>query len=131
MVTTQKHINWLSALALLLLLPATYVIVIAVLKYGLGISAPFEASAPVLERWGIKEPVGWNINLAILFGPILALALAATQLLRIRIQTSNERFHFDISILRRTFPLTVVFSSILVMGVLFLYMVGENCRPCE
>ena len=54
--------------ALLLALPTTYVL-ISILKYGWEIDGPFDSSAPLLERMGIKESPGWNINLLILFGP--------------------------------------------------------------
>ena len=56
MKTTSFRYNWLTAFALLLILPAAYFICISVLKYGLDIDGPFDSSAPLLERMGIKEP---------------------------------------------------------------------------
>ena len=57
---------WLISAGLLLVLPTTYFICISILKYELGVQAPFDSNAPFLERIGIKEALGWNINLLIL-----------------------------------------------------------------
>jgi hypothetical protein len=56
--TTQNRNNWLNLASLLLVFPAAYVIIISILKYGLNIDGPFNVSAPMLESWGIKEPLG-------------------------------------------------------------------------
>ena len=57
MITTSSSRNsWLNKVSIVLLFPATYVIVISVLKYGLGMDGPFDASAPTLETMGIKDP---------------------------------------------------------------------------
>jgi len=130
MVTaTQRRNAWLlNLLALLLAFPAIYVIIISILKYGLNIHGPFDASAPVLESWGIKEPPGWNINLLILLGPIAAVILAAVQVVRLETKITREQFHARISIIRKGAPIAIGLLSLLVMATLFVYMVGENCN---
>lgn len=64
--------NGITILSLLLALPTAYLICISILKYAMGIDAPFDSIAPLLEQMGIKETIGWNINLLILFGPMVA-----------------------------------------------------------
>jgi len=128
MQTNQFTHRLLSATALLLVLPAAYVIVISVLKYGLDIDGPFDASRPFLENAGIKEPPGWNINLLILLGPIVAIALSAFQIMKIDWHFSRKQFNFHIVIQKKWFPIAVAAFAISVMAVLTLYMFGENCR---
>jgi hypothetical protein len=120
--------NWLSFAGLLLILPAAYFIIISVLKYSLKIDAPFDASQPFLERMGIKEPFGWNINLLILTGPVLAIVLTIFQVLKIEWHFAKEQLYFHIIIQKKWFPILVSALGISVMAVLFLYLVGENCN---
>jgi hypothetical protein len=119
--------NWLSIAALLLVLPAAWFIAISFLKYGLKIDAPFDVSQPFLERMGIKQPLGWNINLLILMGPLLAFALTIFQLLKIDWHFAKEQFHLNIVIQKKWTLLVIAGFSISVMAVLFLYLMGENC----
>ena len=126
--TTQTRNNWLNLAALLLVLPAAYVIIISILKYGLNIHGPFDASAPLLERWGIKEPLGLNINLLILLGPVAALILSAIQIMQIQWRAASDKFQFQLNITRKNPPIIIGLFSLLVMATLFFYMLGENCN---
>jgi hypothetical protein len=120
--------NWLAAAGLLLVLPTTYFICISVLKYGLNINEPFDSSAPLLERWGIKESLGWNINLLILLGPIAGFLLTIFQVLIIKWQFTKEHFQFQFTIKKRWFPILVAAFSVSLMAILFFYLLGENCN---
>jgi len=128
MVTTTSRHSWLNAISLLLVFPAAYVIFISVLKYGLGIHDPFDASSPLLERMGIKESLGWNINLLILLSPVTAILLCAIQIIHIEWQITKEQFRFIITIHRKWVPISIAFFSGLVLATLFVYMLGENCN---
>ena len=120
--------NGITIISLLLALPTAYFIAIAILKYELGIDGPFDAIAPLLERWGIKEALGWNINLLILFGPLLTFLLTIFQLLGIRLQFTQNHFLFQITVRKRWLPLLVAGFSISVLAILFMYLFGENCN---
>ncbi|MCW3117056.1 MAG: hypothetical protein JWM28_1138 [Chitinophagaceae bacterium] len=120
--------NWLSFAGFLLVLPAAYLIIISVLKYNLKIDGPFNASQPFLERLGIKEQLGWNINLLILIGPLLAITLTIFQVLKIEFHFAKEQFHFHIIIQKKWFPILVAAFGMGVMAILFLYLAGENCK---
>jgi hypothetical protein len=119
--------NGIAIISLLLALPTAYFIVIAVLKYELGVDGPFDSIAPLLESWGIKESLGWNINLLILFGPLLAFCLTIFQLLGVRMQFTQNHFLFQITVRKRWLPLLVAGISISLLAVLFTYLFGENC----
>ena len=120
--------NGITVISLLLALPTAYFFAIALLKYELSVDGPFDAIAPLLERWGIKEALGWNINLLILFGPLLALFLAIFQLLGIRLQFTQNHFLFQITVRKRWLPLLVAGFSISLLAILFIYLFGENCN---
>ena len=123
--TTRRHI-WLNVLSLLLALPTAYFITISLLKYGLNIDGPFDHASPFLERMGIKESIGWNINLLILFGPLVAFLLTVFQTLKINWQFSKEQFEFQFTIRKKWFPLVVAVVSGGLLLILFIYLAGEN-----
>ena len=125
---TAYRINWLSAAALLLALPTAYFILISVLKYVFGIDGPFDSMQPILEQWGIKESLGWNINLLILFGPVVALIIAVTQTLKIQFQFSKEQIDFHVQVKKHWFALFVAVFSAGLLAILFWYVAGENCN---
>jgi hypothetical protein len=120
--------NWLTTAGLLLALPTAYLICISILKYGLNINEPFDSSAPLLERLGIKESLGWNINLLILLGPIAGFLLTIFQVLVIRWQFTKEHFQFQFTVRKKWFPILVAAFSISLLAILFFYLLGENCN---
>ena len=126
MEKTNSRYTWLNTLSLLLVLPTVYFIIISVLKYGLGLDGPYDSAEPLLLQLGIDESLGLNINLLILFGPLLALGLTVWQILRIDWNFNNEEFDFRIRVLKKWFPLFIAFLSVLVLATLFIYLVGEN-----
>jgi hypothetical protein len=126
--TTQNRNNWLNLASLLLVFPAAYVIIISILKYGLNIDGPFNVSAPMLESWGIKEPLGLNINLLILLGPVAAIILSAIQVLHINWRMTSEQFQFHLIVSRKWLPIAIGLFGCLVLACLFIYMLGENCN---
>jgi len=120
--------NGITILSLLLALPTAYFICIAILKYEMGIDAPFDSVAPVLERMGIKETLGWNINLLILFGPVAAFLFTIFQVMKIDWQFTKEQFLFQLTIKKSWFQLLVAAFSLSLLAILFVYLLGENCH---
>jgi len=118
--------NWLTAAALLLAFPTAYFITISVLKYVFNIDGPFDSATPFLERMGIKENLGWNINLLILVGPLVAFVMTIFQVLKINWQFSKEQFEFHFAFRKKWFPLIVAVLSGGLLFTLFIYLVGEN-----
>src|ERR1051325_8546942 len=128
METIRSKTSWVNFLAILFSLPAAYVIFISLLKYGFGVDGPFDNSAPFLERMGIKESLGFNINLLILLGPIVALFLSIIQVVTINWQFTKENFQFRIFIRKHWFPIGIAIFSGLLLAPLFIYLLGENCH---
>ena len=120
--------NWLAAAALLFSLPTAYFIAISVLKYELGVDGPFDSIAPWLERMGVKETPGLNINMLIFLGPLVACLLSIFQVLKINWQFTKEQFQFHLTIRKHWFPLLVTAFSLSLLAILFIYLLGENCN---
>ena len=127
MKTTTFKNDWLTAAALLLSLPTAYFILINVLNE-FGINSLYETAEPTLNSMGIKEGLGWNINLLILFGPVLAILLTIFQVLNIELRITKEEFLLNLSVQKRWLPLLVTAFSAGVLAILFLYALGENCN---
>ncbi|HET6767211.1 MAG TPA: hypothetical protein VFH08_07425 [Chitinophagaceae bacterium] len=118
----------LAAAALLLALPTAYFILIGVLSE-LGINGPLEATRPIAEKWGIKDPPGgFNISSLILFGPMLAILLTIFQFLKIEWHFAKEGSFVHFTFQKRWFPILITAGSIMLLAFLFFYMLGENCN---
>lgn len=126
MKTIPFQNKWLNTTALLLLFPSLYFLVINLLKFELGIHGPYDASYPTLNWLGIEEGFGWNINLLIVFNPVIVVAIAAWQVLRIDWMNSSEQLQFNIAIRKKPFPLFIIFLGGLILGGLGIYLIGEN-----
>lgn len=114
-----------SALAtptsLLLVFPAAYFIGIIFLKHVLHVESPYEASILLLERLGINESPGLNINGLMLFGTAMGILMNITQVLSIEKHFTDNHFHFYVHIKRKWFPLTVILLSAVLFTVLLCY----------
>ncbi len=128
MVITTQRSNWWKLLSLALVIPTLFFITISILKYELGIPLPFDTVTPWLDRMGIKEAFGWNINLLILFGPVIAAGISLWQVLHLESQFSREQFQFNVTVQKKGFPLFILFLAGLIVAFLFIYMIGENCN---
>ena len=116
----------MTVAALLLVLPTAYFILISILKYSLGVDGPFDSARPTLVSWGIQDALGWNINLLILFGPLIAFLLCVIQVLKINWQITTEAFSFNFIIKKKWVPLSVIIFSIGILAILVFYFLVEN-----
>jgi hypothetical protein len=128
MKQTISKSNLVTTLGLILAIPTAYFIFISVLKYQFGINDPFDILQPSLERMEIKNAIGWNINLLILFGPVLAFLLTVLQVLRIKWEFTQQEFQFQFTIHKKWFPILVAAFSIGILAILFVYGFVENCN---
>lgn len=124
---TAIRFNWLSAAGLLLALPTGYFILINLLNE-IGIAGPYNASLPLFENLGIRQSLGWNINLLIAFGPVIALAISLSQILKIKLHFSKEQIDFSAQVHLKWFPLLVAALSAGLLAILFIYLFAENCN---
>lgn len=119
------------AFGTLLAFPTAYFILISVLKYAFGLPYLFNAAQPLLESLGSKEALGFNINLLILFGPFIALAVNLLAVLKIYWYNEEDIFSIKFSIQKHWWNMALVIFSGILVAVLFVYAIGENCSGCE
>jgi hypothetical protein len=117
-----------AVIGLLLTAPTLYFILISVMKYVFGLPALFDASQPTLETLGIKEAIGWNINLLILFGPLVALLLNLNSVLDINWQGTRDDIIVQLLFQKLVRNWLVIVISGLCLLTLFVYAIGENCN---
>lgn len=120
--------NWAFTLGAILTFPIVFVIGASLMKYGMGINQPFDTVQPLLEKWGIKERFGWNVNAVILFGPILAIVLNFFSLVKLRVKQVDDYYELWICVKRYWWNILLVLAAGVMLGILFLYMLGENCK---
>lgn len=125
-MTQHTRQNLLSSAGLMLTLPAAYFFCINILKHELGINEPYDSSYPLLVSMGVKESLGWNINLLILAGPLVGFILGIAQVIKIKWASSPGQVVLEFTIKKHWFPLVVAGLSTSLIVFLFIYLVGEN-----
>jgi hypothetical protein len=123
-INTNK-VFWIGTL---LTLPTAYFIFISLLKYSQGIPYLFDSAQPFLEKLGIKESLGFNFNLLILFGPMIALFLNLFPVLKIEWFNLRENFSVRFYIEKNWWNMALIIFSVILLATLFIYALGENCR---
>jgi hypothetical protein len=118
--------NASAVVGLLLAIPTTYFILINILNEA-GVTASYNAAQPLLEKLGSNNPLGWDINLLIVFGPLIALLLNVSSVLNIHWHATKTDIDLQLHIAKRWSNFFVVGLSALCLCVLFLYLFGENC----
>ena len=124
----QIHHRLAWILGALLAFPTAYLITASLLKYGMGIPGMFDSIEKPLMNLGGREPLGWNINLLILFGPLLALLLNFGSVISIKFNNDQDWINISLSVRKRGPNLVIAIISAALLLILFFYMVGENCR---
>ena len=125
-ITNRSKLIWIAGL--FLTIPTCYFFLAAILKYELNTPGLYDTIEPALITMGLRENFGWNINLLILFGPVLALLLNVLSVLHIRFETTKEKIDCRLSIINSWKNLAVVFLSGIVLLILFAYLFLENCN---
>ena len=120
--------KWALIFSVIITVPILFVISISLLKYGFGVNRPFDTAQPLLEKWGIKESIGFNINAVILFGPILAIILNALSLVQYKLKLTGEYYELLISVKRYWWNIILAAVAGICLAALFIYLLGENCR---
>jgi hypothetical protein len=128
MVTTTQRTWWWNGLALALVVPTALFLLMNILKFEFGVHQPYDSIAVMLEPLGFQEDLGFNINLLLVFGPPVALAIALFQVLHIDAHFSKEQFQFAITVRKKWLSLFIILLSGLVIAILFIYRFLENCN---
>ncbi|MBV9987022.1 MAG: hypothetical protein JO301_05050 [Chitinophagaceae bacterium] len=108
----------------LLVAPAGYFFTAAFLNYELHLPFFWDPIAPYFEQ---HKSLGWNANLLIAFGPVLAVLMNLPRLLQFRLYRDEfDRWQLS-ALLQLSSPRwAVIGAGIFVTGVMIAYMFGEN-----
>jgi hypothetical protein len=123
--------KWAIFIGCLLSFPTAYFIFINVLKYALGMPFLYDTAEPLMNRLGLKDGLGFNINLVILFGPLVALLINLPAVLQLEWHNEKEKFFLQFSVKKSWWNMCVIIFSGLLLAILFAYAIGENCRNCD
>jgi len=119
--------NLSAVIGLLLTTPMLYFIFSSVLKYVFGVPILFDAAQPILEAWGIKGTIGWNINIAVFFGPLAILMFTAASVLQLDWQNYKDQMNFCLSSQNSFRRWLLIAISCLTLITLFLC----HCRKFQ
>jgi len=122
-----KH-SFSAVIGFLLTAPTAYFILISLLKYVVGWPALFNSAQPILEHLGIKNAMGWNINLLIFLGPLIALLLNLVHVLYINWQADESHIELHLFFQKELISWLIIALSSLCLFILFMYALGENCN---
>ncbi len=91
----------------------------------MGVPALWQPINAIFEKSANKH-FGWNINLLILFGPVLALLLNFFSIVKIQMRNDKEQLHLNLSIRKHWINIAVAATAALVLASLFAYLIAEN-----
>lgn len=111
----------------LLVFPAFYFIVSAWLNYGLGFSSLWKVIEPIFEKPGNKQ-LGFNINLLILFGPLLAILVNLPQVMQLHLASEPEELNVHFVFKKYSWSWIIIGAAGFCLAALFFYLLMENCN---
>ena len=112
----------------ILTLPAACFFLISILNFQLGYPYLYDAANPFLQSTNISEPPGFNINLLILFGPVLALLINVLAVLDLWLDQGKDRINFQLSVSRSWTNLLIILVSAMTLLTTAAYLFIENCN---
>lgn len=115
------------ATSIALVTPAVVFVVANILRYEMGVPGLHRALEPVID-----PTAAWAQSLidgVVFFGPLLAFALAAFSVLRLRVERRAHAFVGTVEVQWHPALLAVAVVSAVVFSVLGAYVVAENL-PC-
>jgi hypothetical protein len=123
-------------LAFTLLIPASLFVVSNVLRYQVGIGQPYDALSPLWHTsfGSYQGAYEFAFNATVLVGPMIAMAIAALAVLRVRFARTHsdpyqEGWSVAVTIRRRWPEIGVLTFGVGLVGVMGLYLIAENL-PC-
>ena len=117
----HRHPTGLALLALLLMTPTLVFVVFSVLAYQMQVPGLEAVVDPVISGIGT---VPW-IDVLLVTAPFVAAIVAAVPLVGIRSGEADGERHVTLSLRARTLNVLVLVVSVLLGGLLFLYLLTE------
>ena len=122
--------RWTFFAGILLAFPAAYFVSSAIMNYGLGIDWFWKPIEPIFEKPANRH-FGWNINLLIIFGPIIAVMINVLSLAFIRFEKVDDYFKIQIFIRRNWLNIMVLVIACGSLAAMFIYLFFENMETAK
>ncbi|CAN5488473.1 hypothetical protein BH10BAC3_BH10BAC3_08630 [soil metagenome] len=130
MKTPLLQTRWTFFAGALLAFPAAYFVSSAILNYGLGIDWFWKPIEPIFDNPDNKH-FGWNINMLIIFGPIIAVLINALSLAYFRFEKLDDFFKIEIYVKRNWLNIAVLVIAGITLASIFVYQFFENLETAK
>ena len=127
MNSTFSQSKWPLLAGAFFVLPSTYFILSAWLHYVLGISLFWEVIAPLFDFPSNKN-FGFNINMLIVFGPVLSILLNVRKVLSLQIVSNDEQFDVNASVNKYSGAWLIIIMAMFCLTATCIYLLSENCN---
>ncbi len=118
----QRRAGMLGVIGFLVVLPTTVLVAVAVLKYVIGLAAPFDAIEPALTPI-VTHPLGETF---FVLAPYAALMLVAMPVTRVDLGWRAGRMTATVNVSTPALNVAVAIMSIGLAVFMALYWVAEN-----
>ena len=127
MNTTFSQAKWPVVAGALLVLPGFYFIVAAWLNYALGISLFWRVISPLFDLPSNKN-FGFNINMLIVFAPVLSILLNLRKVLSLQIISTDTEFYINATLNKYSWGWLIISMAAFCLTAICIYLLGENCN---
>ena len=117
---------WTFFAGALLTFPGAYFVWSSILN-DIGIDWFWKPIAPIFDKPANKH-FGWNINIIIIFGPIIAIMINTLSLAYIQFEKADDYFKCQIFIRRNLLNILVLFIAGGSLLAMFMYLILENIK---
>lgn len=115
------------AASIALVVPAVVFVIANVLRFELGVAAPYDALEPV-----IRPAAAWAqrvVDVFVFIGPLAAFVLAGASVVKLRLERRSQALVGSVEVHWHPALLAIAVVSALVFGLLGAYVIAENL-PC-
>jgi hypothetical protein len=107
--------------------PSLYFIISALLNYGFGIHGMWSLIEPIFDKPENKG-LGFNVNLLIVFGPLLSLLINLPLVIHVTKTKVDDRLTLNLQFMLYHWSWLIITAALFCLASLGLYMIGENCN---
>ena len=114
------------SIGILLVVPSLYFVVSALLNYRFGLPTLWKVIEPIFEKAG-NQSFGFNISLLVILGPLVAIMINLAQVIQLHFARAEDEVYVYLSISKYKYSWIVVATGCACLGIMFFYMLAENC----
>lgn len=117
--------RWPLWLGIVLNVPAGWLILVTILKYGMGYPALSNLSEPLMAPLGLAT-YGAGFNLFVIFFPLLAVVINVMSFTHYEYSFYQHFISMRFMLRKNWWNMAVAANGMLILGLVFIYLLGEN-----